>query len=91
MDAQSYAAQKDFDNALQTTSWIDPTGVCSNEAKALIKKIEAESSDDKKKQWQYVFKALDGTIEVAKARAAAMTNLTLFWMKQQQGRTVIVN
>ena len=90
-DAQTYAANKDYDNALQSLSWIDPTGSCTGEAKALIKKIDAETSDDKKKQWQYVFKALDGTIEVEKARTAAMTNLTMYWLKQQSSRTIIVN
>ncbi|MBL7749305.1 MAG: hypothetical protein JNM19_17835 [Chitinophagaceae bacterium] len=91
LQAQTAAAAKDFDNALETLSWIDPTGVCQAEAKALIKKIEAETTDDKKKQWQFVFKALDGTIEIGKARAAAMSNLTLYWMRQQSGRTIIVN
>lgn len=90
LEAQTYAAAKDYDNALQTLSWIDPTGVCSGEAKVLIKKIDGETSDDKKKQWQYVFKALDGTIEIGKARAAAMNNLTLYMMRQQ-GRTVVIN
>ena len=91
LQAQTSAANKDFDNALQTLSWIDPTGSCTAEAKALIKKIENETSDDKKKQWQYVFKALDGTIEIGKARAAAMNAYTLYWMRQQGGRTVIIN
>ncbi len=90
LEAQTYAANKHFDNALETLSWIDPTGVCSSEAKALVKKIEGETTDDKKKRWQYVFRALDGTIEVGKARAAAMTNLTLYLMRQP-GRTILIN
>ncbi len=88
--AQAYAAAKDFDNALQTLSWIDPTGVCISEAKSLIKKIDTETSADKKKQWEYVFKAIDGTIEVAKARSAAMNNLTLYMLKQPS-KTILVN
>lgn len=89
-EARTYAANKDYDNALQTLSWIDPTGVCITEAKTLIKKIDGETTDDKKKRWQYVFKQLDGTIEIGKARAAAMNNLTLYLMRQG-GRTVVVN
>ncbi|HEY5392700.1 MAG TPA: hypothetical protein VIJ57_11325 [Hanamia sp.] len=89
--AQTYAANQDYDNALQTLSFIDPTGNCTGEAKSLIKKIDGETSADKKKQWQYVFKQLDGSIEVEKARTAAMTNLTMFWLKQQSPRTIIVN
>ena len=91
LQAQTYAANKDYDNALETLSWIDPTGTCTAEAKNLIKKIDAETSDDKKKQWQYVFKALDGTIEIGKARAAAMNAYTAYWLRQQGNRTVIVN
>lgn len=91
LEAQTYAANQDYDNALERLSWIDPTGSCTGEAKALIKKIDGETSADKKKQWQYVFKQLDGTIEVEKARTAAMTNLTMYWLKQQSSRTIIVN
>lgn len=91
LEAQTAAANKDFDGALQTLSWIDPTGICAGEAKSLIKKIEKETTEDKRKQWQYVFKALDGSIEIGKARAAAMNNLTLYWLKNQGSKTVIVN
>jgi hypothetical protein len=82
-EATTYAANNDYDNALKRLSWIDPTISCGNEAKALLNTIAKEADEDKKKEWDLLFKVYEGKIEVAKAQAQAMTSITTAWMLSQ--------
>lgn len=92
--AKAYVAGNDYDNAMRTLSYIDPSLFCAKEATAVLQSFSNKVADDKKKNWEYIFKALDGTITVQKARYQAMSNLTIAWLSSQnQGgkKVVIVN
>lgn len=80
--AKASAASNYYDDALRYLSWIDPTVNCGSEAKTLLNSISKEVDADKKKEWDLVFKAYDGAIEVEKARAQAMNSMASYWLTQ---------
>ena len=77
-EARNYAAQNDYEDALQRLSWIDPTVNCGNEAKTLVNTMAKEVDNDQKKSWDLLFAIYKGEVEVAKAKAYARDNYSTY-------------
>src|SRR5882724_3947053 len=90
LQAKSYSAAGDFQNALETLRKVDPESVCKEDLFSLLNEIEAKVDAKEKEALELYKEQMRNAVELEKARYAAIAEMGKAYLDAQGRRNYIV-